>query len=117
MMALKLRLSFCLPKSSGPWLGRLKASCCFPRLFTAACFLTHNLKYFTVYLFSWPNYQIRRLTLGSTMGLDLVVVHVSVQFQKEKLEPCKKMDSTLSSWMHHVSLYSEYNNSCLVWRT
>lgn len=109
MIALKLRLSFCLHKASGPWLDLLKASCCFPRLFTAACFLTHNLKTsHSNTLFYWLNHQTGHLTLDNTVGLDLTIVSVSIQFQKEKLEPNKQIDSTLSSWTHHVSLYNDY---------
>lgn len=51
------------------------------------------------------------------MGLDLAIVYVRGQFRKEKLEPYKQMDSTLSSRVHHVSLYNDYNNGCLVLRT
>lgn len=71
----------------------------------------------TLCLFSWLNYQDGHLTLGSTTGLDLAIVYVSIQFCKEKLGTCKQMDSTVSSWMHHISLHSDYKNSYLVLRT
>lgn len=52
---------------------------CFPRLFTAGCFLTHNLntsRANTLFMF-WLNYQNGHLTLDSTVDLDLFTVYVS----------------------------------------
>lgn len=98
METLKLRLP--LLSSQGLWLlvwppkSFILSSLlppCFPRLFTATGFLTHNLNTSHPYILFIFLVKLSELTFDlSTVDLDFAIVCVSVHFWKENLKTCRK---------------------------